>query len=129
MAPFHQAAADAGFAAVHALPLRPRDRRAEPLQRASGARCRPESVRLGQALADVATIGIVQQRTVRPGEVVFEQLQAALNSRILAERLRTSVEEAFTLLRDYARGALKPLVEVAATVVDGSADVEAIARR
>jgi transcriptional regulator with GAF, ATPase, and Fis domain len=136
---FTRVAADAGFAAVHALPLRLGEQVIGGLNLfgAEPGALPAESVRLGQALADVATIGILQQRTVRHGEVVFEQLQAALNSRILveqakgvlAERLQTSVEEAFTLLRDYARSALKPLVQVAATVVEGSADVDAIARR
>jgi hypothetical protein len=43
---------------------------------------------LGQILADVATIGILQERAIRRGEIVNEQLQAALNSRVVIEQAK-----------------------------------------
>jgi len=66
---------------------------------------------LGQALADVATIGILSERAIRRGEVVNEQLQNALNSRVVieqakgvvAQRTGVGMNEAFALLRGHAR--------------------------
>jgi AmiR/NasT family two-component response regulator len=88
-------------------------------------------VELGQALADVATIGIVHERTVRQYEAVTEQLQAALNSRIrieqakgvLAERMAVSVDEAFGMLREHARASEQKLSAIAQAVIDGTADI------
>jgi AmiR/NasT family two-component response regulator len=85
-------------------------------------------VRIGQALADVATIGLLQQRTVRRRETIAEQLQAALNSRViieqakgkLAERLSVDMDRAFTMLRDYARNSNRHLTDVARDFVDGA---------
>jgi AmiR/NasT family two-component response regulator len=71
----------------------------------------PAVVVAATALVDMATIGILQERSVRQHEVVAGQLQRALNSRViieqakgvLAERLRVTPEEAFVMLRRYAR--------------------------
>nr|WP_285748927.1 GAF and ANTAR domain-containing protein [Lentzea sp. NBRC 105346] len=134
---FAPAAAEAGFAAVHAVPMRLRETVIGALN-LFGARpgsLNADVIGLGQALANIATIGILHQRTIRHDEVVIEQLQATLNSRILieqakgvlAERLQVTVDQAFVLLRRYARQASQRLADVAADVVDGSADVRAIA--
>jgi hypothetical protein len=88
----------------------------------------PADLRIGQALADVATIGLLQQRTVRRREAVSEQLQAALNSRVaieqakgkLAERLGIDMDRAFAMLRDYARNSNLRLTDVARDFVDGA---------
>lgn len=134
---FARAAAEAGFAAVHALPMRLRETVVGGLNlfSAQPGPLSADVVGLGQALANIATIGILHQRTVRRDGAVIEQLQSTLNSRILieqakgvlAERLQVTVEQAFVLLRGYARRTSRQLAEVATDVIDGSADVPAIA--
>jgi AmiR/NasT family two-component response regulator len=66
---------------------------------------------LAQALADVATIGILQERLVREGNILTDQLHAALDSRIVIEQAKGMIaasqdldmNEAFTVLRVHAR--------------------------
>jgi hypothetical protein len=88
---------------------------------------------LGQALADVATIGILQERAIRRSEVLTEQLQTALNHRVIIEQAKgalahhgnLSMNAAFDRLRRYARNHNARLSEVARKVVetDLAADV------
>jgi GAF domain-containing protein len=121
-APDHQR-----YRSVHALPLR---LRGEAIGAMNLFHTRPgplpeADLRLGQALADVATIGILQERAVRHGEILTEQLQAALNSRVIieqakgvvAQRLGVGVDAAFDRLRGYARSRNLRLVDVARRVV------------
>jgi transcriptional regulator with GAF, ATPase, and Fis domain len=126
---FAPAVRAAGYAAVHALPMRLREEVIGALNLFStqpGA-LDEETAELGRALADVATIGILHERTSRRHETVTEQLQNALNSRIvieqakgvLAERLRLPVEDAFAVLRDYARDRNLKLADVAHAVTAG----------
>jgi transcriptional regulator with GAF, ATPase, and Fis domain len=127
---FAAAATQAGFRAVEALPMRLRDQviGALNLFRAGPGRLSPADLRIGQALADVATIGLLQERNVRRGETVAEQLQGALNSRAvieqakgkLAERLSIGMDEAFGLLRVYARNSNQRLTDVARNFVDSA---------
>jgi GAF domain-containing protein len=127
---FTAAAAEVGFAAVHALPMRLRDEviGALNLFDANPGTLDESTLRIGQALADVATIGLLQQRAIRRREVLAEQLQAALNSRILieqakgvlAERLQLDLDDAFVLLRSGARSHNRRLSELAQGIVDGT---------
>jgi transcriptional regulator with GAF, ATPase, and Fis domain len=137
---FAAAAAQAGFRAVEALPMRLRDEviGALNLFRAAPGALDPADLRIGQALADVATIGLLQERNVRRGEVLAEQLQAALNSRVvieqakgkLAERLGLDMDRSFGLLRDYARNSNQRLTDVARLFVDSAnADFPPAARQ
>jgi transcriptional regulator with GAF, ATPase, and Fis domain len=130
---FAGAARTSGFAAVHALPMRLRDETLGALSLFSAVPgpLDEDTIALGQALADAATIGILHQRAVARHEVVAEQLQAALNSRIvieqakgfLAERLAVNVDVAFGLLRGYARDHNRKLTAVATDVVEGRLQV------
>jgi hypothetical protein len=130
---FAPAALDAGFRAVHAVPMRLREQAvgAFNLFGAEAGALDAEATELGQALADVATIGILHERAVRRHEVVTEQLQVALNSRIvieqakgvLAERLHLDIDEAFATLRGYARQRNLKLAEVARAVAAGELDI------
>jgi hypothetical protein len=128
---FAAAATQAGFGAVHALPMRLRDQIIGALNLFStgtGPIGRAD-LRIGQALADVATIGLLQEQNVRRTETLAEQLQAALNSRVvieqakgrLAERLGLDMDEAFTLLRNHARATNQRLTDVARQVIDSLA--------
>jgi hypothetical protein len=127
---FAQAAVQAGFRTVEALPMRLRDQviGALNLFRAEAVPLDPADLRIGQALADVATIGLLHERNVRHSETVAEQLQAALNSRVmieqakgkLAERLGVDMDRAFTMLRDYARNSNQRLTDVARTFIEGA---------
>jgi GAF domain-containing protein len=126
---FAQAAARAGFRTVEALPMRLRDQviGALNLFGAEPGRFETADLRIAQALADVATIGLVHERNVRRSETVAEQLQAALNSRVmieqakgkLAERYGIDMDRAFRMLREYARNTNQHLTDVARDFVTG----------
>jgi transcriptional regulator with GAF, ATPase, and Fis domain len=123
-------ARESGFASVHAVPMRLRTDVIGTLNlfdTQPGA-LDEDTIRLAQALADVATIGLLQARAIRRRDVLAEQLQTALNSRIvieqakgvIAERRRVDMDESFTLLRTTARTTNRRLSELARAVVDGS---------
>jgi len=127
---FAPAALQAGFAAVQALPMRLREQviGALNLFRAVPGEFDPADVRVGQALADVATISLLHERSMRHGDALNEQLQTALNSRVvieqakgkLAERLGVDMDHAFSLLRNFARARNLRLSDLAESFVDGS---------
>jgi len=103
----------AGFHSVHALPMRLRGTviGALNLFHVDPGDMRLADIEVAQALADVATIAILQHRAALEGQLVNEQLQMALNSRIVieqakgmaAERLGLNMEQAFATLRNHAR--------------------------
>jgi GAF domain-containing protein len=127
---FAPAAQAAGFAAVQALPMRLREQviGALNLFRVSPGAFEPEDIRVGQALADVATISLLQERSMRHSETLNEQLQAALDGRViieqakgkLAERLGLEMDAAFNLLRDYARTSNRGLSDLAQAFIEGT---------
>ena len=127
---FADAGGQSGFSAVQALPMRLRDQviGALNLFRGTPGAFEADTVHVGQALADVATISLLHERSMRRSETLNEQLQAALNSRIvieqakgkLAERLGIDVNQAFTLLRDQARNRNQRLSDLARAFVEGS---------
>jgi hypothetical protein len=104
------------------------------LRSGAPATCADVASRLGQALADVATIAILQHRALEQSRRVAGQLQIALDTRVvieqakgvLAERGGVSVDEAYTRLRDYARAHNQRLTELARAVTSGTVNLDAI---
>lgn len=125
---FREASRGQGFTAVHALPLRLRETTIGTLNLflSSGEALSDRDLRSAQALADVATIGILHERTLRASDLAREQLQSALNSRVTIEQAKgilaythnVSMDEAFALLRSHARSNQLPLAIVAKQLVD-----------
>jgi GAF domain-containing protein len=97
------------FRSVHALPLRLRGRAIGALNLFGGVPgpLSEPHLALGQAMADVATIGILQERAIHHGEVVNEQLQAALNSRVIIEQAKGALAQYGDLATDVAFGRLR----------------------
>ena len=130
---FSEAARGLGFATCHAIPLRLRRQVIGALNLFSTGTepLSDDHLAVAQGLADIATIGLLNERAVHDQVVLSEQLQTALHSRILIEQAKgvlsaragTSVEEAFRLMRTYARRAGTPLTAVAEGIVVGSIDV------
>lgn len=129
---FVPAALATGFRSVSAVPLRVREQTIGALNLfgARAATVDPADQRLAQALAHVAAIGVLQRRSAHRSTVMAEQLQHALNSRVvieqakgvLAERNEIGMEAAFDALRRHARSHNTKLTEVALAVVrDGLA--------
>jgi len=126
---FTRHALAAGFRSVHAFPMRVRKEVIGALNvfgSTVGGNFDDADVRIVQALTDVAAIGLLQERAVRRGEVLTEQLQGALNSRVIIEQAKgaiaqahgISVDAAFGMLRGHARRNNRKLTEVAHAVLD-----------
>jgi GAF domain-containing protein len=125
---FAPRAAAAGFRTVHAFPLRLRREVIGALNvfgTTTDATLDDADVQIVQALADVAAISLLQERSIHRGELLTEQLQGALNSRITIEQAKGTLahahgittDQAFTMLRAYARRGNHRLVDIATTVV------------
>lgn len=125
-----------GFLSLHATPLRLRGTVLGTMNlfRTHVGPFPRQDADVAQALADVATIGILHERISSQSTMVVTQLQHALDSRILIEQAkgvlaqsaRVSMDEAFAALRGYARSRNLQLRAVAAGVVDRSIDIGAI---
>jgi hypothetical protein len=127
---FAPVAAEAGFRSAHALPMRLRGAVIGALNLFAPHRgaLSAADVVAGQALADVATIAVIQQRVASESRVLIDQLNTALTSRVLieqakgvlAERAGLSMESAFEAMRHYARDGNLHLADVARSVIDRS---------
>lgn len=135
---FARRAREAGYAMTQVLPLRQGEQALGTLNlfQARSWVMGPDEIALAQALADVATIAILQRRSLERSETERGQLQEALVSRIaieqakgvLAERWKCTVDEAFAALRAHARTNRLRLAECARQVVAGEFDTEGIRR-
>jgi GAF domain-containing protein len=135
---FSAAATEAGFVSMLALPMRLRGEAIGALNLFSSddvIESEDPRVLVAQAMADVATIAIVQDRLSRHREVLADQLQFALDSRVVIEqakgvvaaRHRIDMDAAFQMLRKRARDGRRRLVGVAEDVVGNTnaiADVD-----
>ena len=129
----------AGFRSVHAFPLRLHKRVIGALNLFGNDDGRMEAgdMRMIQAFADIATIGLMQEHAIRRGEVLTEQLQSALNSRIVVEQAKgvlaqlhaCSPDDAFDMLRNYCRSHKLRLGDIARAVATDPASVPDLAGR
>jgi len=125
-----------GFEAVSAVPMRLRDTVIGALNLFSTREraLAGEDVAVAQALADIATIGILQERSIRDSRVLSTQLQGALDSRIVieqakgivAEHRQVAIDDAFVALRAYARTRNRRLTDVAREIIAGTLRVEVL---
>ncbi|MEO6944096.1 MAG: GAF and ANTAR domain-containing protein [Lacisediminihabitans sp.] len=130
---FRTAALQKGFHSVHATPMRLRGEILGTMNLFSTrvGELNPRDAAVAQALADVATIGILQERSIRETGIVAEQLQRALDSRVLIEQAKgvlsqiasIDMDESFAMLRNYARTRNLSLRAVAEGVANRSLDI------
>lgn len=133
---FEAQATASGFRSAYALPLRLRGAVIGALNvlNLDPGPMSPGDLAAAQALADIATIAILQHRAAREAQVLNEQLSEALNTRVIieqakgmvAERKGVDMEAAFVLLRRHARDHNLRLADVARTVVDGNPRLPAL---
>ncbi|EXG79229.1 GAF and ANTAR domain-containing protein [Cryptosporangium arvum] len=127
-----------GFRSVHAFPLRLRSQTIGALNvfsDTSEGNFDRKDVPIVQALADVAAISLLQERAIHRGEVLTEQLQSALNTRVVIEQAKgaiaqihqISVDDAFVRIRAYARNNNRRLTDVAHAVISDRSSVPGLA--
>lgn len=126
---FTAAAVEAGFGSTHALPMRLRGQTIGALNLFTHrpAHLGAQDLAVGQAMADVATIGLLHERNVHEQSALSEQLQTALHSRVLIEQAKgvlagragIDVGAAFERMRAHARRNSTTLSAVAQGVIDG----------
>ena len=136
---FAPRASEAGFNALCAVPMRAHADiiGALNLFRGSDQPFSDADLEIARAMAQVATIALIQERAIRERSMLAGQLQAALHSRViieqakgmLAEHLSTTVDQAFQLLNKYAREHNRRLTEVARDVVERTIPHDALARQ
>jgi GAF domain-containing protein len=133
---FAQRAVQGGFHSVHALPLHLRGVTVGALnmfRRAVGA-LDPDALEAAQALADVATIAIIQHRSTIEGAALINQLNEALVSRVIIEQAKGKISEAagvdmdrsFQRLRNHARNHNLRLTELSRGIADGTVPVRSL---
>ncbi len=129
---FTALARERGHVTAHALPMRLRSRTVGVLALFSrtAAPLGEQAAAFARSLADLLAVTAVQHKSLERSHAERSQLQHALSSRVvieqakgmLAERWTTSVDEAFTVFRTYARAHRRRLPDLARQVVDGTLD-------
>jgi len=128
---FAPAARAAGITSVHAFPMTLRSETIGALNifGVESSHFDPDDVRLVQALTDVATIALLQERARHRAELITEELEGALNSRIVIEQAKgalarsesISVSQAFDVMLTTSRVTGQKLADIARSVI---ADLE-----
>ncbi|MCS5721022.1 GAF and ANTAR domain-containing protein [Herbiconiux sp. CPCC 203407] len=128
---FATSAASVDYQSMYAIPMRLRNQTIGSMNLFSDrlGPMEPKDTAVAKALTDVATISILQERALRESDIAREQLQHALDSRVvieqakgvLAQTERVDMHEAFTLLRNRARHSGRRLSVVAQEIIDASA--------
>ena len=136
---FGHAATEAGYHSVDVMPMRLRNNviGALALLSTSMTDLGGEDLAVAQALADVATISVLQYRALQDARVLADQLSQALSSRVvieqakgvLCERLQTTMDDAFDRLRRHARATNQVLSDVARRITTGDIDPGDLADR
>lgn len=134
---FAPLALEKGFLSVQAVPMRVRGETVGALNlfRSSRGRFAESDMPLGQGMADIAAVALLQERLVRESRGVVQELQGALTSRVvieqakgvLAERTGIGVDEAFARMRAHARAHNVRLSDLARRLIDGELDAAALA--
>lgn len=130
---FSPRALRSGIHSVHAFPMRLRDRIIGTLNVFGDTNqpLDPADARVVQAMSDVATIAMIQEQAISRAETLTEQLQGALNSRIVIEQAKgsiarardLSIEDAFQVLRGHARRNHLRLTDLAHAVLSGTVKI------
>jgi GAF domain-containing protein len=120
----------AGFRSVQAVPLRHHGTvlGAMNLFLTEPGGIPDEELTIMQAMADVATIGLLQQRELHRAHTVASQLQHALHSRIaieqakgiISEQAQVTTDAAFELMRRFSRNNNRKLASVSLEIVGGA---------
>jgi GAF domain-containing protein len=125
-----------GYRGVHAVPLRLQEQTLGAMNlfniEPGGLSGTDRSI--AQALAEVATVAILSQRTIRHSSNVAEQLQTALDSRVVIEQAKgvlahqggLAMADAFAVLRRYARRNNRRITDCARAVVDSTLTLDCI---
>lgn len=129
---FASAAGELGYQSMHAIPLRLRSDTIGSLNLFSD---RPgpiteEDAAAARGLADIATIGILHERALRESDIARQQLQYALDSRVVIEQAKgvlaqadkIDMDEAFQRLRKQSRDTRRKLSDVARDIIDDAAN-------
>jgi GAF domain-containing protein len=133
---FAQRAMNEGFHSVLALPMHVRERTVGALNmfRTGNGPLPADDVHAAQALADVATIAIVQHQSLLDASTLNSQLNEALNSRIIVEQAKGKVSEAanldmdcsFQRLRNHARRHNMRLTDLSRHIAEGTKSVSSL---
>jgi GAF domain-containing protein len=136
---FRSTALAQGFRSVHAVPMRIRGEvvGVMALLGTHAGRLPADDLEAAQSLADIATLGIIHERSFRQPHAITEQLHLALDTRILIEQAKgvlaqsggLTMDAAFDALRQYARQNELTLREVADRVVNLRIDATVLGTR